>query len=221
MTTFFLKILEWCSIIPSPKDKEVKLGAALPNMKTGDLIFSYNSTSAVGYGIRWFGKCPYSHVGMVIIINRKPYLFNATYNMQHLYVDPYDSSANRSGVILADLEQAVNQETRPGYFYAWKPLTMPLTERSIEKLMEFVKATRGRSYQLGLTDAMSAVFNKDLSNHDSNYFCSEMVGEAFKQCDIIESNNYRETFIIKDFYYQNEPGTYWRYHYDVCKILKL
>jgi hypothetical protein len=222
MINFLLAFLEKLSIIPSPNDQTEKLSQVIHKLKTGDLIFSYNATNPVGYGIRYFGNCPYSHVGVIIMIDNKPYLFHATYRMRNLYFDPFTNTEHNSGVILVDFEQAVKHETRPGYFFAYKPVSTPLKDENILKLKEFMVKVKGKCYQLGLTDCMAAVFDKDISPHDPNYFCSELIAQAFSESGILTSEKYQETFLVRDLYdHLADPQCQWNYHYDTTKIIKV
>lgn len=220
MSRLIYKFLEWINIVPKPSDPHEKLSSVLPKLKTGDLVFACSKRTAAGYTIRYFGKCPYSHVGIIIMIDNKPYLFHATHGMYYRYEDPFTHKYYNSGVMLADFEDAVKQETSNDYLYAYKSLSAPLSKHAENLLLHYMKSAKGKAYQLLLTDAMSALTSKDLSGHDSNYFCSELVASAFNYAGIIDTNYYQETFLPRDFLYQQiSPRIHWKYFYDAAKII--
>lgn len=114
---------------------KIPLEEASPFFKTGDMIIfkacnNFNSIFHGGY---------YGHVGIVILIDDVPYIFEAN-GIEKCYVKP---SHNKNGIFLTPLINRINKYKGIAY---WKPLNKIVPEENMINFKRFISFAMEKMY---------------------------------------------------------------------------
>src|SRR6185503_15298708 len=136
-------ILAWISALCDAK-------AALPEVRDGDLIFQ-TSRSSQSLAIQRATGSPYSHMGLILYRNGKPYVFEAISTVRFTALDQWIARGDGHHFVVKRLRDAGKT----------------LTPAASEKLRRAARVFEGRAYDL--------VFDWS----DSQIYCSELVWKAY------------------------------------------
>lgn len=122
----------------------------LPRLKDGDLIFQ-TSRSSQSLAIQRATGSPYSHMGLILYRDGKPYVFEAIATVRFTALDQWIARGSGSRFVVKRLRSA----------------NKTLTPAATEKLRRAARAFEGRAYDLAF----------DWS--DTRIYCSELVWKAY------------------------------------------
>jgi hypothetical protein len=123
---------------------------ATPDVRDGDLIFQ-TSRSSQSLAIQRATGSPYSHMGLILYRDGKPYVFEAVSTVRFTALEQWIARGNERHFVVKRLRDA----------------SKTLTPAATEKLRRAAQVFEGRAYDLAF----------DWS--DSRIYCSELVWKAY------------------------------------------
>lgn len=146
--------------------KKIILSKALPQIKSGDLVlFSSNRYNII---TRTFGDAIFSHIGMVIIIDGVPHIYELVRN------DRVAPKIMKRGILITPLAERVSDY--PGYCYI-ASLVSPLTDSQLLKFDEFM--TKPIKFI-----KLNTLLLHMLGIRTEERFCTEMIADLLKEIEI-------------------------------------
>ena len=166
----------------------------LDNLETGDILL-FKGTSYLSKIIEYFGKSPYSHVGMVLknpsFIN--PNLKDGIYILESSSNNTPDSEDNKFKVgVQIHLLEDVLKEFSPGSVFVRK-IDVVRDETFYKKLDEIHKEIHNKPYDLNPYDWLMAKLNlnhtfseNDKYRKTKSFWCSALLSYILSQLGLIQ-----------------------------------
>lgn len=159
-------------------------------LHTGDLVF-FHGGSWKSQVIRWFTFSEWSHVGIVLRLPGKLLLLESVATEDHIH--DFITEKPRTGVRLINLlDAAFSSHTK---YMAVLKIEWPdhdIFTSAHEALVRFIQDEHGKPYESDWTTLLKLVFNfRPLAPNQLDtreYYCSELVAEAYKHMDLLPSD---------------------------------
>lgn len=171
--------------------KEINLRQLELQAETGDLIL-ISGSSIFSFAIKMFTATPWTHVGVIIRVDGKPYVFQSISSSNDQLKDLFQNKVKTQGVQMNSLRDTV--EVDQGKVYYRKLFGKSSIDYSSE--FSFINRNIEKTYERSLLELINAVSASNLYSNTTQYFCSELVAEFFYYIGFssreegLESNNY-------------------------------
>ena len=173
----------------------------LDTLETGDVIL-FSGNSWISYIVEWFGRSPYSHVGMII---KNPSFINTTlqdgiYLLESGFNSIPDSEDHLYKVgVQIHLLSDILEKCQPGSVYV-RRISCKRDSFFYEKLDNIHKTIHNRPYDMNLWDWLKASYHLDIDGDISiqqnepqttdRFWCSALIAYVFDKLDLIEPVNW-------------------------------
>lgn len=167
-------------------------------LQTGDLVL-FKGTSWISYFLEWFGRCPYSHVGMII---RNPrflnydledgiYLLESGWNV----IPDAEDHHVKYGVQLHFLSDIISLCPKGSILF--RKIDCKRDYEFYSTLRDLHTKIHNKPYDLHLIDWLEAEYNlyypvplSDSHRATDRYWCSALVSYIYDQLGIVEPVNW-------------------------------
>ncbi len=168
------------------------------NLRTGDIVL-FSGKGGISAGIKWATLSRWSHVGMVVRLDR--YDFVTLWESTTLSnVKDLDSHTARKGVQLVPLSKRV--EKYSGEIAIRQLSGVTLGEQDIQSLMQLRREISGRPYEKRMLELIKAAWDGPGGHNEedlSSLFCSELVAEAYQRLGLLDESKPSNEYTPADF----------------------
>ncbi|WP_343561584.1 hypothetical protein [Kiloniella sp. b19] len=160
-----------------------------PGLKTGDIVL-FAGESLFSKAIRFVTRSQWSHVGMVIKIER--------WNLALLWesTTPSDAKDIEGGTVTNGVQLVALSSRVQSYKgkIAIRQLNKSISDEQIDRLAAFRESVKGRKFEKDALElvraAMDNTFLGDEEGEDlSSFFCSELIAESYQAMGLLQEGD--------------------------------